>query len=1284
MRDQLLELIRRRLLAIDSAGGLRLPLAEDYASALLREIIIALEGPVTGRDQGLLSREIRLLRCLVEVAPGDWRYRGLALVSLSDALMDRYRLSGELENVDDSLAAMRLAADADGGDYSRVMLAARSGTALCTRYVHTGDRDCLDEAVRVLRPVAGTPVDAEYGSLALSALAEAVLHRWQAGGRAEDADEAVALYQRVVAATPQDDTNWPGRVSNLGTALLQRYRESQDPADIEESIERQRAGVAATPPGTPSHTSRLGRLGTALHARYGATGRRKDLADALTSLRAAVPGLSPSNSEHAQQLAALARALDSAHAHYGDPALLDELITVLTVLRSSGERRPEDRADRVELLCSLGGTLHNRYLATGQAGDLDEAVKVLGDAVNGAVDTLDTTHGTRDRALTLYGQALRSRCELTGDRSDADEAVRAHRAALDATRRASGDRPREQSALGLTLCSRFELTGELSDADEAVTLLRAAVDSLPESDPRRPATLSDLGLVLAARYWRTGAAADLDEAIQAHRAAVAAPNAMAAGAGQSPRAAQEAQERGRRLLNLAGPLRVRFERTGRRADLDEAIDALRGAAEEGSHTTVDRHLVLRDLGAALLLRAQRTLSPTDLRDAIEALHAAVDAVPIGHPARPQTMAYEAAALVLRFREGGGARDLDEAVELGRAAVGEAPASHPAQPHLRHVAGSALYDRFRHSGEEQDRAEARDTLRRAADHAPAHHPLRSGLLLTLAHVLADGPPSERVAAVEAYRTVAGMRTAPAHLRCEAARWWGTTAARDGEWQAALEGFAAAIGLLPLTTARGTDRADQEFQLGWFRGLAADAAACATRCGDPELGLELLEQGRGILLGRALETHAELPDLAELRERHPELARRFADIRALLDAPAPPGAPPREEHAGGRSDRLDRLAREFDELLTDIRGLPGFGHFLLPPRVPDLLPLAAEGPVVALNISPYGAHALILTADGVHPEPLNGLDPKRLGEMAALLLGAVEATRDGSRPYAARVVAAQHVRGVLGWLWDVIAEPVLGHLGLAGGRAPGAPWPRVWWMPTGLLSFLPLHAAGHYGRGRGVLDCVISSYTPTLRGLRHARSRSRAAGPGASAVVVVVPDAPELPGLTESGREADVVVTALPGAVLLSGAAATPERIADALAEASIAHFACHAIADVENPSASHLVVSGGETLTVTRIAARPGTGGHLAYLSACATARGGAALADEAIHISSAFQLAGFSHVIASLWPLADASARALAEEAYELGVAIDPARALHEAIRRLRDHDPGNLADWAAPVHTGP
>lgn len=95
-------------------------------------------------------------------------------------------------------------------------------------------------------------------------------------------------------------------------------------------------------------------------------------------------------------------------------------------------------------------------------------------------------------------------------------------------------------------------------------------------------------------------------------------------------------------------------------------------------------------------------------------------------------------------------------------------------------------------------------------------------------------------------------------------------------------------------------------------------------------------------------------------------------------------------------------------------------------------------------------------------------------------------------------------------------------------------------------------------------------------------------------------------------------------------------------------------------------------------------GYLAYLSACATAYGGTGLLDEAIHLASAFQVAGFRHVIATLWPVGDRVALHYAEQIHaQLKDGIDPALAVHQAVRAARSARPGSPSAWASHVHFG-
>ena len=84
------------------------------------------------------------------------------------------------------------------------------------------------------------------------------------------------------------------------------------------------------------------------------------------------------------------------------------------------------------------------------------------------------------------------------------------------------------------------------------------------------------------------------------------------------------------------------------------------------------------------------------------------------------------------------------------------------------------------------------------------------------------------------------------------------------------------------------------------------------------------------------------------------------------------------------------------------------------------------------------------------------------------------------------------------------------------------------------------------------------------------------------------------------------------------------------------------------------------------------------------------LLDEAIHIASAFQLAGFRHVIGTLWEINDGAALEIARRFYgglsSPGCTFDAdlaADALHNAIRAQRDRLPITPYLWAAHAHVG-
>ena len=253
------------------------------------------------------------------------------------------------------------------------------------------------------------------------------------------------------------------------------------------------------------------------------------------------------------------------------------------------------------------------------------------------------------------------------------------------------------------------------------------------------------------------------------------------------------------------------------------------------------------------------------------------------------------------------------------------------------------------------------------------------------------------------------------------------------------------------------------------------------------MRLLEQGRGVLLGQALDTRT---DLAAVREFAPGDAERFTTLcRALDEAPA------------RRADRT-ALAAELDAVVARIRTHGDLAGFLAPPDDATLRAAAAGGPVVLVNTSVLGSHGFVVSAGGVDAVELPDLEPGLAGVQVARFRAALDEALTVLPGTSRRTAAEDALHGVLEWLWDAVAGPVLAR----------CPAPRIWWSATGLLALLPLHAAGHHrdGSGRTVLDQAVCSTTPTLRALAHARRPQPPGGPDAGSWLVVETATVGLPG------------------------------------------------------------------------------------------------------------------------------------------------------------------------------
>jgi hypothetical protein len=655
--------------------------------------------------------------------------------------------------------------------------------------------------------------------------------------------------------------------------------------------------------------------------------------------------------------------------------------------------------------------------------------------------------------------------------------------------------------------------------------------------------------------------------------------------------------------------------------------------------------------------------------------------------------------------------LDRAVGVARDLVGTAPADHLDRGQYLSLLSTALREssRCRSGSRIRDLTESAELAKEAAASIPPGHPDRAASLVSLSHLLrllydTTGEPRWLRELLTASKAIARMSGASAVQRITAAQQAAQAGLQDGRRRDAMAMVQLAAVLLPQLGLRDVDRADRERRVSAAHRLPATAAAVAIAAGRPEHAVELLEQTRGVVFAGTLDTRE---DTDELRRAAPDLLPRFQQIREEINAADHEiTLPALSEHsdATGRhprelAARRAALGGQWDQLLQEIRQRPGLAEFQQPMAIADLARHAGRDQVVYIVADEVHSHALIVRDE---PDaPVTPVDLPAAVTRATVLsqareLRAAQSVAAGRGQTAlARRNAQRRMLAVLAWTWDNITEPVLRALGHTGPPNADETWPRVWWCPVGVVTLLPLHAAGHHGPSPGadtVLDRVISSYTPTIRALAHARRGS----PGEeSALVVAVPDAPGCAPLDGAAREAALVREFIPGAAVLPAAGGTVGRgdVLEALRRHGIVHLACHGHASLGDPSASRLLLHDHQSApltlhAITRLNLRQA---RLAYLSACSTTDAGQRQADEATHLTAAFQLAGYRSIIGTLWPINDQAALDVARDFYA-GITAEGTRppdpglaalALHHAVRNLRIAAPLLPSRWAAYIHSG-
>jgi CHAT domain-containing protein len=261
----------------------------------------------------------------------------------------------------------------------------------------------------------------------------------------------------------------------------------------------------------------------------------------------------------------------------------------------------------------------------------------------------------------------------------------------------------------------------------------------------------------------------------------------------------------------------------------------------------------------------------------------------------------------------------------------------------------------------------------------------------------------------------------------------------------------------------------------------------------------------------------------------------------------------------------------------------------------------------------------------------------------------------------------------------AERKLGAMLLAG-QLDGVTEKRMLVIPDGPLNGVPFAALPMPRAAADMLiDRFVLGYAPSLALAMQSAPQVRAQSTRVAVISdpVYAPDDRRLPALGTGGNfrgprqaspnkltrlpysslEAKAVLTTF-GAkdtIELTGFDATPARVLQlASSNLAVLHFATHAVARKDSPEQSALFLSeyapDGALIPDSRLTAnditRNGLRANVVVLSGCATGDGGSLRGEGVLGLTYGFLANGSGSVVASLWPVEDASTARLMNEFY--------------------------------------
>lgn len=895
--------------------------------------------------------------------------------------------TGNLSDIDEGIRFYEELSQIEGVDDSAKLHFGHMYACL-VRYKHSQSYDDLqivtDAANKAISTLPPGDLNRHH---AIMLLATALECRWQYSVEPEDLHTSIALHREALELQPNRITY----SHTLAKTLFRAFLQYGNMLHLVESIGLHRIVLYTTSEHNPEYPTYLRDLAMVLLALVEYTEMNEALEESIGLLHRVVDLLPDGQVVRTDAHAKIAHAQVIRHRMSGSALDLDDAIATYQRLLSLPSC---DVLNRAAILHDTGGALSTRYECSHNISDLQESI-VLYEEFLSLPDAASQGSG-RLIISTLRGLAdsLWMRFVALGDINDFNRFISSYEQALALCRKGDAERLPCLISYGVALHRRFELHGKMEDEEDSVRHLREAVQLCPKGHRHRSTAVKYLGGTLAARYFQIEDPSDLDDAIN-----LLEESLMFYPEGRAGRAAA--------LHDLASVLLARYNLAGDADDFDQAVEYHLQAGhvlqiETGTNSGPRHAKNMIGLSDAYYSHFMRSRSEGELDACIQLRREALENLPPGHYTRPKELHNLSVFLASRGSFQDTLDDFEEALSLIQQCLEE----------------------------------------RGLDHSERSLYFQSLASVHLRHFRRSGDQSHLDSSLSSFITGVEDNSRSARLRLNSAVDWFEVielcqSITPSQRKVLLEAYEKTIQLLPRVAYFGLDVTSRLHALKESERLATDAAAHALILGKPETALELLEAGRAVFWTQVLRLRTPFDDLP------PEVASELKAISRQLDTESHQGSlihtsePDEKRLVEEDVARRRRLSARFDELVEKVRGMEGFGRFLLNPQYSQLAKAAEKGPVVVLLASRHSCHAIVIkesnSAEGILLPSVSHDKLEKLGRAARGSGGTfrnvgIDDDIEHLTERAGRKNVTSNANPLLGYLWQQVVKPVIECLGL----------------------------------------------------------------------------------------------------------------------------------------------------------------------------------------------------------------------------------------------------------------